>query len=57
MFCTVNIEPKNEQNKQTDKCTLSNFFAIYQSPTDHCRGRTFHNQIIETVVFSPKNEN
>ena len=38
---------KNEQNKQTVKCTLGNFYASYQSRTDHCRGRMLNNQIIE----------
>ena len=41
------LSQEKEQNKQTDKCTLGNFFASYQSPTDHCRGRTLNSQIIK----------
>ena len=47
MFCTVNIDPK-ERAKQTNRqmYTQQLYFGSYQSPTDHCRGRTFNNQII-----------
>ena len=40
--CSVQsiLSQKNKQIKQTDECTLDNFLAIYQSPTDNCRGKT-----------------
>ena len=41
------LSQEKEQNKQTDKCTVGNLFASYQSPTDHCSGRTLNNQIME----------
>ena len=41
------LSQEKEQNKQTDKCTLGNFFASYQLTTDHCSGRTLNNQIIK----------
>ena len=46
--CSVQstLSKKKKQNKQTDKCTVGNFFASYQSLTDHRRGRTLNNQII-----------
>ena len=41
------LSQEKEQNKQTDKCTLGNFFASYQSQTDYCRGRMLNNQSIK----------
>ena len=43
--CTLGnfFEPKEQTKKKTEKCTLGSFFASYQSPTDHCRGRTLNN--------------
>ena len=41
LFC-ISAHSTLSQNNKQKRCTLSNFFACYQSQTDHYRGKTLY---------------